>query len=737
MVNISLRLSLNILRPMIKLAKISKYSVLQHDSSDCGVACLASVIRYHGGDSSLDKLRNLSGTGISGTSMLGLYQAAIKNGLSATGYEASLNDIKDHSDALILHVVIDDKLEHYVLCYGFQDGKFIIWDPARGLMMMNEEDLHNIWRSGKCLSISPNGDFKSRKEKKGAKRRWIISMLRPDKDLLLVSAILGILISGLGMVMALYTQKLIDKILPSGEISFLLVSSGLVLLLLFVRIIISSVRQLFLLTQGKIFNIRVVDDFFTSLLQLPRWFFDTRKTGDFVARLNDTMRIQKTIADIVSVYIIDILVILIIVGMLFYFSIPIGVLSLISLPLIYFMVYRWNDRIISSQRDLMAGYAMNESNFIDSINGISAIKSLNWQSVFSQKNRIIYSDFQEKMFSLGKVKVRLNLIAGFASSIFLITVLVWSSGQVMASAMTQGELMAILSLSTSLIPSVLNLALISIPVSEVKVAIDRMFEFTLIESEGSNEKEISSNLEISSLILQDISFRFPGQRLLLDKINISIEKGKVVSLVGESGCGKSTLASIALKFYQPEAGQVLVNGVNHSHEYNIDEWRASVSIIPQEVHIFNGTILQNLITEIDENKLNELIASVRDFGLAPFFDSFPSGVMTLVGEEGINLSGGQKQMLAFTRVLLRNPDILIIDEGTSNMDRGTETFILDLISRLKMKMGILMISHRINMIKKLSDYIYVLEGKTISAKGTHEELIRQDNLYSRFWKDFE
>jgi ATP-binding cassette subfamily B protein len=111
--------------------------------------------------------------------------------------------------------------------------------------------------------------------------------------------------------------------------------------------------------------------------------------------------------------------------------------------------------------------------------------------------------------------------------------------------------------------------------------------------------------------------------------------------------------------------------------------------------------------------------------------------MTLVGEEGINLSGGQKQILAFTRVLLKNPGILIIDEGTSNMDRGTETFILDLISRLKERMGILMISHRINMIKKLSDYIYVLEGKTISAQGSHEELMQGSNLYSRFWKDFE
>ena len=721
---------------MNKINRIKESSVLQHDSSDCGVACLASVIRYHGGDSSLEKIRNLSGTGKTGTSMLGLYQAAKKNGLTATGYEASIKDIKDHPEILILHVIIEEKLEHYIISYGFENDKFFIWDPARGLSLMNDEDLAKIWKSGKCLSLSPNAEFIGKKEQKGEKRKWIVSMLKPDKDMLVVSAIFGILIALLGMVMALYTQKLIDKILPSGEIRVLIISSGLVLILLVTRIIISSFRQLFLLTQGKIFNIRVVDDFFSSLLFLPKWFFDTRKTGDFVARLNDTMRIQRVIADIISVYIIDILVIIITVIILFYYSWMVGVLSLVCLPLFYFMVSRWNTGIISSQHDLMAGYALNESNFIDSIKGIAEIKSMNWQSNYSARNKIIYSDFQEKIFNLGKIKVKLNLIIGLAGSIYLMIVLVGSSTQVMASNMTQGELMAIISLSSTLLPSALNLALISIPASEVKVAINRMFEFTQIESENAGGIEAETLENIHKVNLKDISFRFPGQKLLLDNINLSIEKGKVNSLVGESGCGKSTLASIIMRFYMPESGDLIINEGEFINNIQIHDWRSKVAIIPQEIHIFSGTILQNLITEIDEKKVRELATSLAEFGLAGFIDSFPSGLMTLVGEEGINLSGGQKQLIALIRVLLIKPDILIIDEGTSNMDRGTESFIMELITRLKSKMGILMISHRVNMIKKLSDLIYVMEGKTISAKGTHEELIHFDNLYSRFWKDF-
>jgi ATP-binding cassette subfamily B protein len=173
-----------------------------------------------------------------------------------------------------------------------------------------------------------------------------------------------------------------------------------------------------------------------------------------------------------------------------------------------------------------------------------------------------------------------------------------------------------------------------------------------------------------------------------------------------------------------------------SEEIGLKAWRAQIGLIPQEIHIFNGTILQNIITEFSENSIKETILKISEYGLDNYVNSFPLGLMTLVGEEGINLSGGQKQLLAFTRVLLSKPDILIIDEGTSNMDRNTEKMIMSLISRLKLEMGILLISHRINMIKKLSDDIYVLENKKITTHGGHNELIRTDNLYNLYWKDF-
>ena len=721
---------------MISINAIKKYSVLQHDSSDCGVACLVSVINCLGGFSTNEKIRSLSGTEQSGTTMLGLYQAAIQCGLDATGYEATIPDITDYKGIMILHVALENGSEHYIISFGFKKDNFIIWDPLKGLEFKTISDLERIWVSKKCLGLFPGDSFKLEKENKSEKRKWLINTIRPDSNLLIVSIVIGILISVLSLVMAIFTQKLIDQILPSKNIKLLTTALFLVFILLSSRIVLGSFRQLILLSQGRTFNIRIVDDFFGSLLLLPKSFFDTRKTGDFIGRLNDTIRIQRVITEFASVYIIDILIVLISLAVLFLYSGTTALFTLFSLPLFFTLVYRWNDKIISSQREVMSKYAQNESNYIDSLRGITEIKSLDWQNLFKEKNRIVFSDFQDKSFFLGKIKVKLGLITGLTGSLYLISVLLYTSIGVIKSWMTQGELLAIIAICSNILPSVLNLALVAIPVSEVKVAMSRMFEFTQIDPEGSVTTDTDSAIKFEKIRLDNISFRFPGRRLLLRDINISLKKGLIVSLVGESGGGKSTLVNIFMRFYRPESGRIFINDNIDSGKISLKNWRSSIGIIPQEIHIFNGTILQNLLTDYSEDKINELLSMISKYGLEPFFDSFPAGLMTLVGEEGLNLSGGQKQIIAFMRAIFRNPDFLLIDEGTSNMDTGTEKIIINIIKRLKGKMGILMISHKVNLIRKLSDRIYILEDGTIIESGSHKDLIKKNSLYRNFWDDF-
>jgi ATP-binding cassette, subfamily C, bacteriocin exporter len=715
--------------------RIRKCSVLQQDSTDCGAACLLSVIRFYEGQSTIEKIRLLSGTTQSGTTMLGLYQAAQKCGFEAAGYEATAEALIDYKNVLILHVRNKEGSEHYVVCFGYEGQHFMIWDPAEGFQALTDEELLRIWESRKCLGLIPGHDFTKGIQSRKIKQTWLIKALKPERDLLFISGLTGILVSALGLVMAIYTQKLIDKILPNANLNYLMLTSCLVFILLSTRIVLSAIRQLLLLSQGNSFNTRVVNDFYSSLFQLPKVFFDTRKTGDFVARLNDTMRIQKVVAEIIGIYLIDVLIIAATICTLFFYSAGAGIISLISLPVFYVIVSSQNKKLKSLQNSLMAGYALSESNFIDSLKGIEEIKCLNWDDHYIKRSNFFFSDYQKRILDLGKVKVKLNLIVGLFGSFFLILVLIYSSFKVIQNDLTQGEMMAILSLSSTLLPSVINIALIGIPLSEAKVALNRMFEFTQMKTEDNSETS-DSTVAISRLCIDNISFSYPGHSLLFDKVSLRINRGEVVSIIGENGCGKSTLANIILRFYKAESGRIWINNEVDSDAIGLKYWRSKIGLIPQEIHIFNGTILQNLITDFSESNINKVVSTVSSLGLGGFINSFPNGFMTLVGEEGINLSGGQKQLLAYIRVLLNKPDILLIDEGTSNMDVRTESLIIDLLSRLKEEMGILMITHRLNLVKKLSDSIYVFNERSLTNMGKHDDLMKSDNFYKNFWNNF-
>jgi ATP-binding cassette subfamily B protein len=715
---------------------IREVSLLQHDSSDCGAACLASVIKYLGGDAGIEKIRRLSGTNQSGTSMLGLYQAARDCGLEATGYEASVADIIEFSGILILHVSNEEGYEHYVVSYGFSEGRFVIWDPAQGLSVKSPSEIENIWRSHKCLAVEPGKDFILTKDTRRSKRKWIYDTVKPDQEVLLTSLFTGILISGLGAVMAVYTQKLLDRILPSGDVKTLVLSLLLVFLLLSVRVILSAIRQAMLLSQGKSFNIRVVDGFYRSLLGLPKTFFDTRKTGDMVARLNDTLRIQRVISEVIGTYVIDFMIVFIMLGLIFTYSVFAGIISAFAVPLFFLLVFRWNKPVIKSQQDLMAGYALNESNFIDTLKGITEIKSLRWQRHYEDRNRLIFSMFQDRAFSLGTIKVKLGLLTNLAGTLYIMVLLLYTATNVIETRMTQGELMAIISLSSTLLPSVVNLALVSIPLSEARVAIERMFEFTRMNTGEEYRGQTGDTPVIDNISLEGITFRYPGQKLLLKNVGLEIAKGRIVALVGESGSGKSTLVHVLMRFYKPESGLIRFNDCPEYQKVPLDVWRKAIGLVPQEIHIFNGTVLENIIPDPDEPGLARLAKLTTEYGLERFVGSLPMGYATLTGEEGVKLSGGQKQVIAFMRVLFNEPDILIIDEGTSGMDRDTEAIILRILLRIKERVGILLVTHRINIAKMVSDKIFLLEDKTIKASGTHAELISGDNLYRRFWDDF-
>ncbi|MBL4655444.1 MAG: peptidase domain-containing ABC transporter, partial [Bacteroidia bacterium] len=281
---------------MQDLKKIKSTFVRQQDQSDCGVACLATLIKYYGGHVKLERLREISGTDSRGTTLLGLCQAGPEIGLDTEGYEADIKNLKEIKEPCILNVLIDNQLMHYVVCYGYKDEKFLIGDPAKGILEFTPDDLDEIWRSKALLTVKPNHNFIQQKAIKYDKWRWFQKLITEDYNVLGIALVLGIFITFMSMATAIFSQKLIDEILPDNNHLKLTVGLSLLAFLLLMRSGISVLRENFVLRQSISFNKRVINNFYSALLKLPKSFFDNRKTGELIARMNDTIRIQNSIS---------------------------------------------------------------------------------------------------------------------------------------------------------------------------------------------------------------------------------------------------------------------------------------------------------------------------------------------------------------------------------------------------------------------------------------------------------
>tara|TARA_B110000090_G_C13314065_1_gene420812 strand:- start:134 stop:1255 length:1122 start_codon:yes stop_codon:yes gene_type:complete len=365
--------------------------------------------------------------------------------------------------------------------------------------------------------------------------------------------------------------------------------------------------------------------------------------------------------------------------------------------------------------------------------GIATIKNNNRQSIFQKINQLIYGNFQEKVFSLGKINVRLSIFSGVFSVLFLISILIYTATQVYNETMQLGELMAVLGIAGSLLPSVASLALITIPINEAKVAFNRMYEFTSIEEENKGDIALS---KFNSLEIKNLSFRFAGRKQLFKDINISVNKNECIAIVGESGSGKSTLGQVLQKFYPFENGEILIDNQHNLKQINTEDWRNIIGIIPQDITIFSGNVITNILLGKQDAPEN-IDSFCQQYGFTEFIKTLPQGFATILGEEGINLSGGQKQIIALMRVLYKKPQLLLLDEFTSAMDRKTEKFVLNLLNKLKSELTIIFISHRLHSLPQIADKIHVLENGVISNFGTHEKLMESNNFYSDFWTELE
>ena len=264
--------------------------VRQYEQSDCGPAVLLSILKHFGGMDSLVHVRELCNTSSEGTSLFDIIQAAGQLGLEASGAKGNYNDLMRENIPCIAHVVLGNRLQHFIVIYKINETGILAGDPARGLVKIKREDFESIWKSNIVILFKRGNNIINRQTLNGAS--WILTYLKTESIWIYHSVFLGLIYTGLGLMTAFFIQRLIDEFIPAANIQKILYTGGFLFFILAIKAITGYLREHFLVILNKRLSKSINADFIRHLFRLPKKFFDSRKKGDITARIHDSIKIQ-------------------------------------------------------------------------------------------------------------------------------------------------------------------------------------------------------------------------------------------------------------------------------------------------------------------------------------------------------------------------------------------------------------------------------------------------------------
>lgn len=717
----------------MKKVPSNKKFILQKDTADCGIACLQNILHYNNTEVSFERLRDISGTDLNGTTMLGLRHAATQLGFEAQGVEANdVNSLQSLQHPCILHIITKENRTHYIVFYKWNGTHYIVGDPAKGILHLTPDELSTLWKRKIVLLLTPTKKLEQHASNHVSRWNWFLPIVKKFLPAFSIIAVLGLIVSALNLSTAIFSQLLVDKLLPKQELQKIIIAIVALGGLLLLKSVLNYVRGFIVAQQSRKFNIDLVGGFFSRLLQMPKSFFENRRTGDMVTRLNDTNRIQQVISMIVGEVSIQALLLLTAGTILFIYSWICGLIALLFVPVIFGLVRKYQPKIIAAQKDQMAAYAQNESNYIDNIKGIGTIKLFNRESYFFGQAKNIFSNFQDALFGVNKTRIKFNIAIDLLATFFFTALVITSVLLVFQKDLKTGELIAVLQFSMVVMQAATAVALTNIQLQEAKVAFDRMYEFINAETEAlpmqQENAEPAKAIALENFTAQNVSFHFPGRKTLIQNASLEVSQGEIVAITGESGQGKSTIFQIFQKFYQPANGRILVNGQN-LQDIDTLQWRKTIGVVTQEPALFSGTVIDNILLDKGtDEQLDAILHFCQQTGLHDYIAKLPMGYYTPVGEGGINISGGQKQLICLARCLFHNPQLLLLDEPTAAMDKATEAFVINLLKEYSRDKGVIVISHKDALID-MADAVYRLEKGQLHKAAKPQRELQEQMLY--------
>lgn len=705
--------------------------ILQNDETDCGPACLAAIFGKYGLKVSIAKIRDIAGTDRQGTSACGLVKVIEHYGFEQKVVEADKNALTQKLPLpAIAHVVIDNTLLHYVVITKIKDNTVVVSDPAKGSVRYKKEDFLKIWTNVLIL-IAP-----TKESQKGNKKESTLSsffrLLISQKWLLLRIFILSMILTSIGIITSFYYQVLMDNIVPSLSIEMLNYVSAITLSLFLVQICLNFFRGLLIVKLEQNIDIPIMLGYYNHALILPMKFYSMRDTGEIISRFNDASSIRDIVSEASLTIMMDTIMAVVGAVVLFNSNRLLFLISVVMLILYGIIVFVYNKPIKKINRKIMEMNSKVTSQFVETINGIETIKAFNQEDNEKEKTDKLYKKFLKKVFNGGVLSLSQQTITMFVAVVGELVILWVGVAYVIKGELTLGELITFNALLGYFIEPIKNLINLQPSIQTAVVAVDRLGEILDITPEYNYEHEqLNDKIRFDKISISNLDFRYGTRELVLKDINLEICRGEKIAFVGESGSGKTTLANLLVRLYEQEKGSIKLDSID-IREFSIKQIRDNISYISQNTFLFSGTIRENLLFGNSDVSDDDISQVCKICELEEYINSLPLKFNTRIEENGKNLSGGQKQRLAIARALLKKPEILIMDEATSNLDYITERSIEKTINNFSKNMTTIIIAHRLSTIKDC-DKIFVLRNAQIVETGNHRDLLNQRGYYYQLW----
>ncbi|MBE9197941.1 MULTISPECIES: cysteine peptidase family C39 domain-containing protein [unclassified Nodularia (in: cyanobacteria)] len=696
----------------------------QQSASDSGAACLAMISQYWGKRWGLYTLRNLAQIDRMGASLHGLAAAADNLGYDVQAVRASLDKLDTHTNPWIAHWQEID----YVVVWQVKSDRLLISDPAIGKRWLSLAEFAASW-TGYALLLNPTQRFYTLKSKKISLRRYW-NTLRNYRKLLGQILLASMLVQVIGLAIPLFTQVVIDQIIPLKDVDTLNIFALSFLCLGIWRTVLIAQRQYLLEYIANRIDIHLIGRFINYTLQLPLLFFASRPVEDMINRVEENSKIQLFLTRMAVSGTIDSLMVLIYLGLMANYNWQLTLLVLVWMLFIVIVSIVSSPFLKKASQEVFQESVAQNSAISEMFAGIVTVKTAAAEYSVQKHWEKLFQNMLQVRLRGRKLASNLQLIRSAINQLGSTVILWLGINLVISQQISLGKFVAFNLLVSHMAIAVLALVDLWDEFPEVQVAVERIEDVFASQPEANFHTPLPAIPAIRGEVHFDhVCFRYHPDEdgETLQNICFQVKPRQTIGIIGESGSGKSTLVNLLAGLYRPDTGRILIDGQDISL-VSPQSLRSQLGFIPQECFLFSGTILENITLYNSEFSTEQAIAAAQRADAHSFIAALPLGYNTQVGETGVRLSGGQKQKIAIARALITNPAILILDEATNALDAESERRFQQNLVQMSEDITTFIISHRLSSVRH-AHRILVLDKGVLIEQGTHQELIAQPGLY--------